>query len=106
MDAAFAAIAPGMEAKTVEEAHRQIFRGAGMEEHALKGLGHGVGLQIHESPRVVIGSETVLREGMVFTVEPGLYIPGSCGVRVEDVVLVTSAGYENLTGTPYEIRIP
>jgi Xaa-Pro aminopeptidase/Xaa-Pro dipeptidase len=106
MEAAFAAIAPGTEAKTVEEAHRQIFRDAGMEEHALKGLGHGVGLQIHESPRVVIGSETVLREGMVFTVEPGLYIPGSCGVRVEDVVLVTSEGYENLTGTPYEIRIP
>jgi Xaa-Pro aminopeptidase/Xaa-Pro dipeptidase len=106
MEAAFGAIKAGVIAMEVEDAHRDVFRGAGVEDYALKGLGHGIGLQIHESPRIVIGSKTLLREGMVFTVEPGLYFPGRYGVRTEDVVLVTKGGYENLTHTPYEIRIP
>jgi Xaa-Pro aminopeptidase/Xaa-Pro dipeptidase len=105
MEAAFRAIRPGVLAKEVEEAHREVFRRAGVEEYALKGLGHGVGLEIHECPRVVIGNETVLQPDMVFTVEPGLYFPDKHGVRHEDLVLVTADGYENLTGTPLEIRI-
>lgn len=104
-DAAIAAIRPGALAKDVEEAHRQIFRDEGCEEYALKGLGHGIGLQIHECPRIVIGNETILRPGMIFTVEPGLYYPDWCGVRTEDDVLVTEDAVENLSHTPHEIHI-
>ena len=77
--AALDAITPGATAAHVDEAHRKVFREAGMEHYALKGLGHGIGLEIHEHPRVVIAGAHVLRAGMVFTVEPGLYIPGSHG---------------------------
>lgn len=105
MQAAFSAIRPGVLAKDVEEAHREVFRAAGQEEYALKGLGHGVGLQVHECPRIVIGNETRLEAGMIFTVEPGLYYPGRYGVRTEDMVLVTESGYENLTKTPHKIQI-
>ena len=104
-DAAIAAIKPGVLAKDVEEAHRRVFRDAGYEDYALKGLGHGIGLQVHECPRIVIGNETQLVPNMVFTVEPGLYFPGQYGVRTEDDVLVTADGVENLSSTPHEIHI-
>lgn len=103
-DAAIEAIRPGVLARDVEEAHRQVFRDAGCEQYALKGLGHGIGLQIHECPRIVIGNETRLVPGMIFTVEPGLYYPEQYGVRTEDDVLVTEDGVENLTHTPHEIH--
>ena len=61
--------------------------------------------KIHECPRIVIGNETVLKPGMIFTVEPGLYFPNDCGVRTEDDVLVTENGVENLSHTPHEIHI-
>lgn len=104
-DEAIAAIRPGVLARDVEEAHREVFREAGLEDYALKGLGHGIGLQIHECPRIVIGNETVLRPDMIFTVEPGLYFPDRYGVRTEDDVLVTETGVENLSHTPHEIHI-
>jgi Xaa-Pro aminopeptidase/Xaa-Pro dipeptidase len=103
--AAFEAIRPGVRAKEVEEAHRQVFRREKLEEYALKGLGHGIGLQIHECPRIVIGNETCLTPNMIFTVEPGLYFPDRYGVRTEDDVLVTEYGYENLSHTSHEIHI-
>ena len=81
------------------------FRDAGMEGFALKGLGHGIGLEIHEHPRVVIAGAHVLKAGMVFTVEPGLYIPGSHGVRTEDDVLVVAGGVENLCTLPHHIPV-
>ena len=102
---AFAAIGPGVSSKVVEDAHRVPFFRENVEDYALRGLGHGIGLQIHECPRVQIGRETILRPGMIFTVEPGLYFPGDCGVRIEDDVLVTETGMENLSHTPTEIRI-
>ena len=74
-DAALAAVRPGISAGDVEEAHRQVFREAGLEPYALKGLGHGIGLEIHEHPRVVIGSTQTLMPGMVFTIEPGCTCP-------------------------------
>lgn len=104
-DKAIAAVRPGVLAKDVEDAHRSVFLREGLDDYALRGLGHGIGLQIHECPRIVIGNETVLKPGMVFTVEPGLYFPGDCGVRTEDDVLVTETGVENLSHTPHEIRI-
>ena len=104
--AALAAVRPGVSAADVEEAHRQVFRQAGMENYALKGLGHGIGLEIHEHPRVVIGEKQTLLPGMVFTIEPGLYLPGRFGVRTEDDVLVTQNGVENLCSLPHQIAIP
>ena len=104
-DKAIAAIRPGVLAKEVEDAHRADYLREGLDDYALRGLGHGIGLQIHECPRIVIGNETVLRPGMIFTVEPGLYFPDDCGVRTEDDVLVTEDGVENLSHTPHEIHI-
>lgn len=104
-DAAYAAIRPGVMAKTVEDAHRAVFLRENLDDYSLRGLGHGIGLQIHECPRVVIGNETVLQPGMIFTLEPGLYFPDDCGVRTEDDVLVTAGGVENLSHTPHEIHI-
>lgn len=104
-DRAIEAIRPGVLAKDVEDAHRAVFLREGLDDYALRGLGHGIGLEIHECPRIVIGNETVLRTGMIFTVEPGLYFPGDCGVRTEDDVLVTENGVENLSHTPHEIHI-
>lgn len=102
---AFEKIGPGVSSKVVEDAHRVPFFRENLDSYALRGLGHGIGLQIHECPRIQIGRETVLRPGMIFTVEPGLYFPGDCGVRIEDDVLVTQSGMENLSHTPYEIHI-
>ncbi len=104
-DKAIAAIRPGVLAKDVEDAHREVFLRENLDEYALRGLGHGIGLEIHECPRIVIGNETVLKPGMIFTVEPGLYFPGDCGVRTEDDVLVTEDGVENLSHTAHEIHI-
>ncbi|HZW02649.1 MAG TPA: Xaa-Pro peptidase family protein, partial [Anaerolineaceae bacterium] len=104
--AAIAAIRPGATGGEVDEAHRTIFRRCGVEEFALRGLGHGVGLEIHEQPRVVMGSDEQLEIGMVFTVEPGLYLPGTGGVRTEDIVCVTPAGCEVWTRSPHLLRIP
>ena len=104
-DSAFEAIRPGVLAKEVEDAHRAVFIREGLDSFALRGLGHGIGLQIHECPRIVIGNETVLRPGMIFTVEPGLYFPEDCGARTEDDVLVTEDGFEDLSNTPREIYV-
>ena len=105
-DAAFAAIRPGVRAIDVENAHRVPFLREGLDDYALRGLGHGIGVEIHECPRVQVGNEkTVLAPGMIFTLEPGLYFPGDCGVRTEDDVLVTETGAENLFRTPHEIHV-
>ena len=104
-DRAIQAIRPGVLAQDVEDAHRAVFLRENLDDYALRGLGHGIGLQIHECPRIVIGNETVLKPGMIFTVEPGLYFPDDCGVRTEDDVLVTEDGVENLSHTPHRIHI-
>ncbi len=104
-DRALEAIRPGVLAKEVEAAHRAVFLREGLDNFALRGLGHGIGIQIHECPQIVIGNETVLYPGMIFTLEPGLYFPNDCGVRTEDDVLVTENGVEDLSHTPHEIYI-
>lgn len=105
LQAARAAVRPGVTAAEVEAAHRAPFLREGLNGYTLAGLGHGIGLEIHECPRMVPQNGTVLRPGMVFTIEPGLYFPGRCGVRTEDDVLVTATGVEDLSRTPYEIHI-
>ncbi|MDP3386522.1 MAG: Xaa-Pro peptidase family protein [Eubacteriales bacterium] len=105
MNAAYEAIRPGQKCMAIDQAHRDVFVKYGLEPYSLRGLGHGVGLQIHELPRVVMGNEDVLEENMVFTIEPGIYIPGYGGVRTEDTVVLKSDGLEILTRTPKKIVI-
>ena len=76
---------------------------AGYGEHFNHGLGHGIGLQVHEGPAIRPLSETVLQPGMVFTIEPGVYLPGWGGVRIEDDVLVTPDGCEVLSHVPRDL---
>lgn len=104
-EAAIKAVKPGMSCGDIDKAHRDVFIENNLEKYSLRGLGHGVGLEIHEYPRVVMNNDEKLEEGMIFTVEPGLYIPDYGGVRTEDVVLVTKDGCEILTKCPKIIRI-
>jgi Xaa-Pro aminopeptidase len=102
-EAAIQAVRPGVEAMVVDAAARAVIADAGYGDHFNHGLGHGIGLQIHEAPWFRPNSTDVLAEGMVFTVEPGIYLPGWGGVRLEDDVRVTADGCEVLTFTPRDL---
>ena len=97
-----AAIRPGVPCRDVDAAARRVIEKAGYGRHFGHGLGHGVGLDIHEGPRLSPASEDILKPGMVVTVEPGIYLPGWGGVRIEDDILVTRDGCEVLTDVPKE----
>lgn len=101
---AIAAIGPGVPASTVDGAARKVIADAGFDRYFGHSLGHGIGLDIHEGPRVAQTSDLPLKPGMVVTVEPGIYLPGWGGVRIEDDVLVTKTGHEVLTSVPKELE--
>jgi len=94
---AFQAIKPGVFAKEVDRAARVFISRSGYGEYFGHGLGHGIGLDVHEKPILSRKGKVILKPGMVFTVEPGIYIPGLFGCRIEDVIVVTEKGYRLLT---------
>jgi Xaa-Pro aminopeptidase len=99
-ETAVQAVAPGTSCGEVDEAARSVLRREGLAEAFSHSTGHGVGLEIHEQPRVSGGQSTPLRPGMVITIEPGVYLPGRFGVRIEDMVAVTRTGVAVLTPAP------
>lgn len=101
--AGLAAVHAGAEGKAVDAAAREVIAAAGYGDRFGHGLGHGVGLEVHEAPRLSPLSSDTLAEGDVVTVEPGIYLPGRLGVRIEDLVVVTADGYRNLSGLPKDL---
>jgi Xaa-Pro aminopeptidase len=103
--AALDAVVAGADGEGVDAIARKIVENAGHGERFGHGLGHGVGLEVHEAPRLSHRSEDVLEAGEVVTIEPGIYLPGKFGVRIEDLIVVTEDGHRNLSGLPKGLQI-
>jgi Xaa-Pro aminopeptidase len=101
----FKAIAPNMLASRVDAVARQVIEAAGFGEFYVHGFGHGVGLEVHEPPILSPSSKDILAAGNVVTIEPGIYLPGYGGVRIEDTVLITTRGAERLTNGLYSLEL-
>ena len=101
--AALAAARPGRTVAEVDRAARKSLQRRGLAKFFTHSTGHGVGLEIHESPRIAAGEKEPLKAGMVITIEPGVYVPGNWGVRIEDTVLITTSGCEVLTPSPKDL---
>jgi Xaa-Pro aminopeptidase len=99
------AIKAGIKGEDVDKVAREVIDAAGHGERFGHGLGHGVGLELHEAPRLSLRSDDVLAPGEVVTVEPGVYLSGRLGVRIEDLVVVTEDGLRNLSSLPKELQI-
>jgi Xaa-Pro aminopeptidase len=97
------AVKPGISVTEVDHAARKSLQKSGLAKYFTHSTGHGVGLEIHEAPRLAAAQNEILRSGMVITIEPGVYIPGKWGVRIEDMVVVTEQGCEVLTPTSKEL---
>jgi Xaa-Pro aminopeptidase len=103
--AAIAAVKPGATTHAVDRAARGTLKKHGLEREFVHSTGHGLGLEIHEMPRIGKKDKTKLVAGMAITIEPGVYIEGWGGIRIEDTVLVTETGCEILTPTGKELRV-
>lgn len=96
-------IKPGVTAAEVDAAARNVIEKAGYGDYFNHRLGHGLGMDVHEFPSIMAGNDMIIEEGMCFSVEPGIYIPGKVGVRIEDCGHVTKSGFEVFTQTPKEL---
>jgi Xaa-Pro aminopeptidase len=103
--AALDAVRPGPTGKEIDAIARDVIEAAGHGERFGHGLGHGVGLEVHEAPRLSRTGETPLAAGNVVTVEPGIYVPGRSGVRIEDLAAVTAGGREVLSSLPKDLTV-
>jgi Xaa-Pro aminopeptidase len=103
--AAIQAVRPGATAADIDAAARSVLKRRKFDRYFTHSTGHGLGLEIHEAPRLALGQAQKLESGMVITIEPGAYIPGKWGVRIEDVVLVTSTGCEVLTPSDKDLVV-
>jgi Xaa-Pro aminopeptidase len=103
--AAVDAVAPGVAAEDVDRAARDIIEAAGYGEFFVHRTGHGIGLEVHEEPYIISGNTRPLEAGMAFSVEPGIYLPGEFGMRIEDIVVVTDQGVERLNRSPRRLHV-
>jgi Xaa-Pro aminopeptidase len=104
-EAGFQAVRPGVSAEAIDEVTRRRIAEAGYGPQFLHRTGHGIGLDGHEAPYLVRGDETVLEEGMTFSIEPGIYLEGRFGVRIEDIVVATTDGAERLNRSTHALQV-
>lgn len=102
---AMAAVRPGVSAESIDAAARDALREQGLADVFIHRTGHGIGLSVHEEPYIVAGNDLVLRPGMAFSVEPGVYFAGRWGARIEDIVVVTDDGGEPLNTRPHDLVV-
>lgn len=103
--AGVAAVRPGVTAESIDAASRSVIDDAGFGEYFITRTGHGIGLEVHEHPYMVAGNPITLEEGMAFSVEPGIYLPGEFGVRIEDIVVVGESGALLMNKAPTELIV-
>jgi Xaa-Pro aminopeptidase len=103
--AGFEAVRPGVACQEIDRAARKVISDAGYGEYFIHRVGHGIGLTTHEPPYMVEGEEQPLVSGMCFSVEPGIYLAGRFGVRIEDIVTVTSEGGKHLNNADHGLRV-
>jgi len=104
-EAAVHAVRPGVEAQAIDRVARTIIDDAGYGERFIHRTGHGIGLEVHEPPYLVAGSDWALETGTTFSIEPGVYLEGRFGVRIEDIVAVTADGAERLNRSTRELQV-
>jgi Xaa-Pro aminopeptidase len=104
-EAATAAVRPGVPCEAIDAVARDLITQAGWGEHFIHRTGHGIGLDSHEAPYVVAGNDLPLAPGMAFSVEPGIYLAGRCGARIEDIVVCTDDGVRNLNERPRDLAV-
>jgi Xaa-Pro aminopeptidase len=102
---ATAAVMPGLSAESIDAAARRTIAAEGYGDFFTHRTGHGIGLEVHEDPYIVAGNGTSLRPGMTFSVEPGVYLPGRWGVRLENIVACTEGGVEVLNQSSLDLRV-
>jgi Xaa-Pro aminopeptidase len=101
--AAVEAVRPGVTAESIDRAARAVIADAGFGEYFIHRTGHGIGLDVHEDPYIVADNTIALEPGMAFSIEPGIYLPGRWGARIEDIVVVTDSGVESFNNQPREL---
>ena len=103
--AGVAAVRPGVTAESIDAAARTVIEEAGFGDYFITRTGHGIGLEVHEHPYMVSGNTITLEEGMAFSVEPGIYLPGEFGVRIEDIVVVGESTARLMNTAPTELTV-